>query len=91
MQSPWNLTAGGFPLSATPYAFAATGRLYLERPTVLEAGNVQVSSLGLGLRLAATIDPDFSYASLALEFGRRFRDDGLPDGNRFTIVGSVRF
>jgi hemolysin activation/secretion protein len=91
VQSPWNVTAGGFPLSATPYAFAATGRLYLERPTILEEANVQVSSLGLGLRLAATIDPGFSFASLALEFGRRFRDDGLPDGNRFTVVGAIRF
>jgi hemolysin activation/secretion protein len=40
VQSPWNVTAGGFPLSAAPYAFAATGRLYLERPTILEEGNV---------------------------------------------------
>jgi hypothetical protein len=76
VQSPWNATAGGFPLSTAPYAFAATGRLYLERPTILEEGRVQVSSLGLGLRFVATIDPGFSYATLELEFSRLFRDDG---------------
>jgi hypothetical protein len=30
-------------------------------------------------------------ASLTVEFGRRYRDDRLPDANRFTVVGSLKF
>lgn len=91
VNSPWQTSLAGVPITATPYAFAATGALYLERPTALEQGTTHVSSIGLGLRLAATLDPSFSQASLALEFGRRYRDDLLPNSNRFTMVGSIRF
>lgn len=91
VNSPWQATLAGFPVAATPYLFAATGALYLERPTVLEQGTTRVSSIGLGIRLAATLDPAFSQASLSLEFGRRYRDDLLPDSNRFTMVGAIRF
>lgn len=91
VNSPWQMSLGGYPVSATPYAFAATGALYLHRPTALEQATTHVSSLGLGLRLAATLDPSFSQASLSFEFGRRYRDDQLPNANRFTMVGSVRF
>ncbi len=91
VNSPWQTAIVGVPVTATPYAFAATGALYLQRPTVLEQGTTHVSSIGLGVRLAATLDPAFSQASLALEFGRRYRDDLLPNSNRFTMVGSIRF
>ena len=91
VSSPWNIAAAPIPVTVAPYAFAATGALYLQRPTVLEQGTTRVSSLGLGVRFLGTLNPGFSQASLAFEFGRRFRDDYLPDANRFTVVGSVRF
>lgn len=91
VNSPWLTAFTGVPVTVTPYAFAATGALYLQRSTALEQGTTHVSSIGLGLRLAATLDPAFSQASLALEFGRRYRDDLLPNSNRFTMVGSIRF
>ena len=91
VNSPWQASLAGFPITATPYAFAATGALYLQRPTALEQATTHVSSIGLGIRLAATLDPAFSQASLSLEFGRRYRDDQLPNSNRFTMVGSIRF
>jgi hemolysin activation/secretion protein len=91
VNSPWQMSLAGVPISATPYAFAATGALYLQRPTIVEQATTRVSSIGLGLRLAATLNPSFSQASLSLEFGRRYRDDLLPNSNRFTMVGSIRF
>lgn len=91
VNSPWQVSLAGVPITATPYAFAATGALYLQRPTALEQGTTHVSSIGLGMRLAATLDPAYSQASLAIEFGRRYRDDLLPNANRFTMVGSIRF
>lgn len=91
VNSPWQMSLAGFPVYATPYAFAATGALYLHRPTVVEQATTHVSSIGVGLRLGATLDPSFSQASLALEFGRQLRDDRLPNSNRFTMVGSIRF
>ena len=45
-----------------------------------------------GVRLATLIDPTgTTEAALTLEFGRRFRSDALPDANRFTVLGSIRF
>lgn len=91
VNSPWQTALGGTPISITPYAFAATGALHLERPTVVEKSVTRVSSIGLGLRLAAALDQTFAQATLSLEYGRRFRDDRLPDSNRFTMVGAIRF
>ncbi len=91
VNSPWLLPAGPVQLSVMPYAFAATGALSLHRPTVFERGTTNVSSIGVGLRLAASPDAGVSQASLTVEFGRRYRDDGLPDANRFTVVGSLKF
>ncbi|WP_082145257.1 ShlB/FhaC/HecB family hemolysin secretion/activation protein [Microvirga massiliensis] len=91
VSSPWTISGLAVPVTVAPYAYAATGALYLQRPTVLEQGITYVSSLAVGLRFGATIDPNFSDAYLALEFGRAFRDDNEPDANRFTFVGSIRF
>ena len=91
LSSPWTVPVGATPVSVAPYVYGATGQLYLEQPTVFERSRIQVSSVGVGLRLATSIDPYFQQASLTLEFARRFRDDGLPDSNRFTVVGSIRF
>ena len=91
VNSPWAIDGVGLPVVAIPYAYAATGMLYLAEPTVLEQGTTHVAAVAMGLRLASTFDPGFSDASIAVEFGRRFRDDDEADGNRFTVVGSVRF
>lgn len=91
LAAPVTLTPDGVPLTIAPYLFGATGALYLARPTTVEVGTLHVSSVGVGVRLAAPLGPDGPLASLTLEFGRRFRDDSIPDANRFTVLGSVRF
>ncbi len=60
-------------------------------PTAVEQARVNVGPLGMGVQVAAIRDPRFSDASLTLEFGRAFRDDAIPDENRFTVVESFRF
>ena len=91
LASPNTFAAEGLSITVTPYVFGATGMLYLEAPTVLEKGSLHVSSIGGGLRFAVPIPGTTSQAALTTEFGRRFRDDALPDSNRFTVVGSIRF
>jgi hemolysin activation/secretion protein len=91
VSSPWLVTTAPVPIVAIPYAYAAMGMLYLAEPTVLEQERTQVGAVAGGVRIASVFDPGFSEASLALEYGRSFRDDGEPDENRFTVVGSVRF
>lgn len=89
---PFGVSVEGLPGSVSPYIFGATGQLFLAQPTVLEVAALRVSSLGIGLRLATLLDPvNATEANLTLEFGRRFRSDALPDGNRFTVLGSIRF
>jgi hemolysin activation/secretion protein len=91
LQSPWTVNWSRAPLGITPYAFAATGAVYLEQPTVLEQDSVNVASLGIGMTVDTVFDPGFSDASLTVELGRAFRDDDEPDENRLTVVGSYRF
>lgn len=91
LAAPFSVTPEGVPMTIAPYVFGVTGALYLERPTVIEVGTLHVSSLGLGVRLGAPLGPEGPLASLTLEFGRRFRDDSIPDSNRFTVLGSIRF
>jgi hemolysin activation/secretion protein len=91
LSSPWQIENLGWPVTVAPYAFGATGALYLNRPTIVEQGTTHVSSIGIGLRLLSVIEPAYSQASLTLEYGRAFRDDDQPDSNRFTVVGTVRF
>lgn len=79
------------PLILTPYAFAATGAVYLEEPTALEERSVHATSFGIGLDLTAVRDPDFSDASITIEFGRGLRDDDEADENRFTLLAAFRF
>ncbi|WHQ68593.1 ShlB/FhaC/HecB family hemolysin secretion/activation protein [Methylorubrum extorquens] len=91
VSAPFKVQPEGIPVSAAPYVFGAAGTLFLERPTGLEKAVLHVASLGLGVRLLSQPDPTGTLTTLTLEFGRRFRDDTLPDANRFTVVGSVRF
>ena len=91
LQSPWVVNWVRAPISIMPYAFGAAGALYLEQPTALEPGTLNVASLGVGVQFGSILRPDFSDASLAVEFGRAFRDDDEPDENRLTVVASYRF
>ena len=93
LSRPFNLVGfEGRPATITPYVFGATGALYLERPTILEVRNLHVSSVGLGVRLATLLVPGTATeAAVTVEFGRRFRSDALPDANRVTVLGSIRF
>jgi hypothetical protein len=91
VQSPWDIAAARVPLLVVPYAFAATGNVYLDEPTALERRSTRASSLGVGIELTAIREAGVSDASLTLEYGRGFRNDDLPDDNRFTFVGTFRF
>ena len=91
MRSPWNIETARLPLLIVPYAFAATGAVYLEEPTALERRSTRASAVGIGIELTAIREPGVSDASLTLEYGRGFRNDDLPDDNRFTLVGTFRF
>jgi hemolysin activation/secretion protein len=91
IEAPWTVQVRSLPVQVTPYAFAGGGSLYLEQPTALEQSRLDVGSLGVGVQVAAVRDPNFSDASLTLEFGRAFRNDDVADSNRFSVVGSFRF
>jgi hemolysin activation/secretion protein len=89
--SPWRITDVGWPMTVTPYAYAATGSLHLENPTFFERRDTRLTSIGAGLRVLNSIDPRYSDLSLTLEVARGFRDDGIPNNSRFTFVGLYRF
>ncbi|WP_267359752.1 MULTISPECIES: ShlB/FhaC/HecB family hemolysin secretion/activation protein [unclassified Methylobacterium] len=93
--APFAFQPEGIPLSVAPYVFGAVGALYLERPSAVEKQQglaaLHVASVGVGVRLVSQATPTDTLTSLTLEFGRRFRDDTLPDANRFTVVGSIRY
>lgn len=90
LSSPWDVKVQDLQWRIAPYAFAATAGLSLSKPTAVEQSTTRASSIGLGLRVLSAVDV-FSQASLTIEFGRAYRDDGGPDANRFTVVGAVRF
>ncbi len=89
--SPWPLDTPVLPTQITPYVFGAVGELYLAEPSVIETNSLRAASVGIGLDFSAVLDPDYSGFSLTVEYGRAFRNDDVPDDNRFTFVGSFRF
>jgi hemolysin activation/secretion protein len=89
--SPWPVETGRAPLLVTPYAFAATGRVYLYEASVLEDDSLSASSLGVGVELTSLLDPDFSQAAVTFEFGRAYQSGSGPDDNRATLVASYQF
>jgi hemolysin activation/secretion protein len=98
LQSPWmlplqNAAIFGSPLGvvAAPYVFAAYGEVSLKDPTALEAPRISASSYGGGIRLGGTATGTLSSGSLSLEYGHATRSDGVPAGDRFTIVSAFRF
>ncbi|MCJ2012732.1 ShlB/FhaC/HecB family hemolysin secretion/activation protein [Methylobacterium sp. J-076] len=91
LSAPFAVNPQGLPLTVAPYVFGAGGALFLERPSAVEKATTHVGATGIGVRFLSQASPTDTLTSLTLEFGRRFRDDGLPDGNRFTVVGSIRY
>jgi hemolysin activation/secretion protein len=98
LQSPWvlplqNAVIFGSPLGvvAAPYVFAAYGEVSLKDPTALEVPRINASSYGGGIRLGGTAAGTPSSGSLSLEYGQAVRSDGVPAGDRFTIVSAFRF
>jgi hemolysin activation/secretion protein len=98
LQSPWTLPlkdaamfGNAIGVVASPYVFAAYGEVSLKNPTALEASTIRATSFGAGLRLGAAAAGTLSGGSLALEYGRAERSDGVAPSNRFTIVSSFRF
>ncbi len=98
LQSPWtlplqNAVIFGSPLGvvAAPYVFGAYGEVSLEDPTALEAPRIRASSYGGGIRLGGAAVGALSNGSLSLEYGHAIRSDGVPGGDRFTMVSAFRF
>lgn len=75
----------------TPYAFAATGLLWLHQPTALELPRRRLSSFGLGVEVLPMLESRFNSASLRAEVARGLRHDGGQNSNRFSLVGTIRF
>lgn len=78
-------------LLLSPYVFAAYGDVSLEQPTAQERGNVSATSIGFGIELNTLEKSNFSSATMRIEYAKGTRDDDLPDGNRISIQGSLRF
>ena len=89
--APFRVTAASQPLTISPYVFAAAGALYLEEPIAPEEGTTNVGAAGIGLDVVSLRESPFTQASLRVEVGRGFQDNGEPDENRFMLLGTVRF
>ena len=90
--SPWQLDVPSVPFeSVTPYLFGAVGAVERYEAAFFQEDTVRAGSLGVGVELVSVIAPAFSDASIVMEYGRAFRDDGVEDNNRFTFLGSYRF
>ena len=75
----------------TPYGFAASGILWLHRPTALERGRERLSSIGLGVEILPLMESRFASAVVRLEATRGVRHGGGSNDNRFSLVGTLRF
>jgi len=93
LSSPWSLPLPGTSIGvvAAPYVFGAYGEVDLQDPTALEAAHIVATSYGGGLRIGGAVPGTLSNGALTLEYGRATRSDGLPAGNRFTVVTAFRF
>lgn len=93
LSSPWSvpLPTSAIGVVASPYVFAAHGKVALENPTALEAASIRATSYGGGLRLGGAAPGTLSNGSLTLEYGRTHRSDRVPTSNRFTMVSAFKF
>lgn len=91
--SPWTLPlpTAALGVVVAPYVFGAYGEVSLQNSTVLEAATTRATSYGGGLRIGGAAPGTLSTGSLSLEYGRASRSDGIPGGDRFTVVSAFRF
>jgi len=87
----FEMNAGQFPVTLSPYVFAGFGVARLENPTAAEQRNTEAFTYGIGLDILLRTASVFRAGNLRIEYGRGERDDALPDENRFSITGSYRF
>lgn len=81
----------GWPVTASPYVFAAAGGLRLEQPEAGETRTLFAHAYGLGLDVFYSADPSFSNASVRVELGRGKRNDGSSGDTLLSIVANLRF
>jgi hemolysin activation/secretion protein len=86
-QTQW----AGRGVQVAPYAFGGYGAATLERPTAVEQQHTAAAAYGIGLDLVLEGDSPFAAGSARLEFGRGERNDGGSTGNRFLVLGNLRF
>jgi hemolysin activation/secretion protein len=93
LSSPWGLPLQNSTIGvvASPYVFGAYGEVFLKDPTALESASIRATSWGGGLRLGGAAPGTLSNGSLSLEYGHATRSDGVPEGNRLTVVSAFRF
>ena len=91
ISAPSRQIGGPVPFQLTPYVFGAYGVANLENPTVVEAGTVRASALGLGLSMDLMTGDGKPGGTARLEYGRGQRNDDEPAGNRFSLVATLRF
>ncbi len=93
VSSPWTVplptTAVG--VVAAPYVFGAYGEVNLQQPTALEAARIAATSYGGGVRFGGSVPGTLSNGSLALEYARTTRNDGVAAADRFLVVTAFRF
>lgn len=87
LPSPWD----NIGFVASPYVFGAVGEIFFFAPTAVERWSIMAASYGIGLRLHDGVRGTRSVGSLSLEFGAQQRSDGVPAGNRFTVLFAQRF
>lgn len=91
LSTSYPVTIAGRNFQISPYLFAGAGQAILENPTVLEQARTKAVFYGIGVDLLSNTNSLFRSSSLRIEYGRGERDDGIPDENRFSISGNIRF
>lgn len=90
LASPGALVWRSVGLAASPYLFAAAGRAITVDPTALEAGHINASSYGAGVRLGLG-HPASGGSFVSLEWATGRRDDVHGQKNHFGVSLSSRF
>ncbi|MCU9849866.1 ShlB/FhaC/HecB family hemolysin secretion/activation protein [Defluviimonas sp. WL0024] len=86
-----DVTIAGRPITLSPNIFAGTGEVSLEQPSAVESAHVRAHAYGIGMDLISNTESRYRSSFMRVEFGRGERNDGGPDGERFSISGNFRF
>jgi hemolysin activation/secretion protein len=76
---------------ASPYLFESYGEVFLSDPTAVQQAHVRAGSYGVGLRLYGGAPASLANAQFGIEFGRQSRSDGLRNGDRLSLTGSINY